>query len=107
MVVAEAAVVVAVPLRRPMARVVLSPGHIAPDPKDPDIFYAGGNNGSFLTRLDRRTGEEREVGPYPRMFSGEPSSALVERWQWTYPIIFSPVDPTVRSAPVRSISGRR
>ena len=23
--------------------------------------------------------------PYPRMFSGEPSSALVERWQWTYP----------------------
>ncbi len=29
------------------------------------------------------------------MFSGEPSSALVERWQWTYPIIFSPVDPNV------------
>ena len=71
------------------------PGYIAPDPKDPDVFYAGGNNGSFLTRLDRRTGEEREVGPYPRMFSGEPSSALIERWQWTYPIIFSPVDPNV------------
>ena len=71
------------------------PGYIAPDPRDPDVFYAGGNNGSFLTRLDRRTGEEREVGPYPRMFSGEPSSALVERWQWTYPIIFSPVDPAV------------
>ena len=71
------------------------PGYIAPDPKDPDIFFAGGNNGSFLTRLNRRTGELREVGPYPRMFSGEPSSALVERWQWTYPIIFSPVDPTV------------
>ncbi len=29
------------------------------------------------------------------MFSGEPSSALVERWQWTFPIIFSPVDPNV------------
>ncbi len=71
------------------------PGYIAPDPKDPDIFFAGGNNGSFMTRLDRRTGELREVGPYPRMFSGEPSSALVERWQWTYPIVFSPVDPTV------------
>ncbi len=71
------------------------PGYIAPDPTDVDVFYAGGNNGSFLTRLDRRTGEEREVGPYPRMFSGEPSSALVERWQWTYPIIFSPVDPNV------------
>ena len=71
------------------------PGYIAPDPKDPDIFYAGANNGSFLTRLDRRTGELREVNPYPRMFSGEPSSALVERWQWTYPIIFSQVDPNV------------
>jgi len=71
------------------------PGYIAPDPKDPDVFFAGGNNGSFLTRLNRRTGENREVGPYPRMFSGEPSSALVERVQWTFPIIFSPVDTNV------------
>jgi photosystem II stability/assembly factor-like uncharacterized protein len=71
------------------------PGYVAPDPKDPDVFFAGGNNGTFMTRLNRRTGEMREVNPYPRMFSGEPSSALVERWQWTYPIIFSPVDPNV------------
>ena len=71
------------------------PGYIAPDPKNPDVFYSGGNNGSFLVRLDRHTGESREVSPYPRMFSGEPSSALVERWQWTYPIIFSPADPSV------------
>src|SRR5947207_6173634 len=71
------------------------PGYIAPDPTDPDIFYSGANNGTFLTRLNRRTGELREVGPYPRFFSGEPSSALVERWQWTYPIVFSPLDPGV------------
>jgi photosystem II stability/assembly factor-like uncharacterized protein len=71
------------------------PGYIAPDPKNPDIFYAGGVNGTFLTRLDRRTGNLREVNPYPRLFSGEPSSDLVERWQWTFPIIFSPADPTV------------
>jgi photosystem II stability/assembly factor-like uncharacterized protein len=71
------------------------PGYIAPDPKDVDLFFAGGNNGSFLTRLNRKTGELREVGPYPRMFSGEPSSALVERWQWTFPIIFSYVDANV------------
>jgi photosystem II stability/assembly factor-like uncharacterized protein len=71
------------------------PGYIAPDPKDPDVLFAGGNNGTFMTRLNRRTGELREVSPYPRMFSGEPSSALVERWQWTYPIVFSPVDPNV------------
>ena len=71
------------------------PGYIAPDPKDPDVFYAGANNGSFLTRLDRRSGELKEAGAYPRFFSGENSSSVVERWQWTYPIIFSPVDPNV------------
>jgi photosystem II stability/assembly factor-like uncharacterized protein len=71
------------------------PAYIAPVPQDPDVFFSGGNNGSFLIRLNRKTGESREVGPYPRMFSGEPASALVERWQWTYPIIFSPVDPTL------------
>jgi len=71
------------------------PGYIAPDPKDPDVFYAGANNGSFLTRFDRRSGELKEVGAYPRFFSGENSASVVERWQWTYPIIFSPVDPNV------------
>jgi len=71
------------------------PGYIAPDPKDVDVFFAGANNGSFLTRFNRRTGEQREVGPYPRFFSGENSASVVERWQWTYPIIFSPVDPNV------------
>ncbi len=71
------------------------PGYIATDPKDPDVYFSGGNNGSFLERLNRRTGESREVGPYPREFSGEPSSQLVERIQWTFPIIFSPVDPHV------------
>ncbi len=71
------------------------PGYIAPDLKDPDVFYAGTNNGGFLTSFNRRTGLLREVNPYPRMFQGEPSLALKERWQWTYPIIFSPVDSTV------------
>src|SRR5579862_6480743 len=71
------------------------PGYIAPDPNDPDIFYAGGNNGSFLTKINRRTGENREVGPYPLEFSGQASKDLVERIQWTFPIIFSPVDTHV------------
>ena len=72
-------------------------GYIAPDPLDPDIFYSGtnANGGGFLTKLNRRTGETREVSPYPRMFSGEESAVIKERWQWTYPIVFSPVDPHV------------
>ncbi|MDP2320278.1 MAG: glycosyl hydrolase [Acidobacteriota bacterium] len=71
------------------------PGYIAPHATDPDVFFGGTNNGSFLTRLNRRTGEFKEVGAYPRFFSGENSAEVKERWQWTYPIIFSYVDPNV------------
>ena len=71
------------------------PGYIAADPKDLDVFFGGTNNGGFLTRFNRRTGQLREVNPYPRMFQGEPSSDVKERWQWTYPVIFSPIDPAV------------
>lgn len=72
-------------------------GYIAPDPLDPDVFYSGtnANGGGFLTKDNRRTGERREVSPYPRMFSGEESAVLKERWQWTYPILFSPVNPHI------------
>jgi photosystem II stability/assembly factor-like uncharacterized protein len=70
-------------------------GTIAPDPKNTDVIFAVGNNGTFLTRLNRDNGERREVGPYPRIFSGEPSSALVERWTWNQPLIFSHADPNV------------
>ena len=71
------------------------PGYIATHASDPDIFFGGTNNGSFLTRLNRRTGEFKEVGAYPRFFSGEPGRDVKERWQWTYPIVFSHVDPNV------------
>ena len=68
------------------------PGYIAPDPTNPDIYFAGTNNGSFITRYDMRSGALKEVGAYPRFFSGEASNEVKERWQWTFPIIFSPVD---------------
>ncbi len=71
------------------------PGYIAPDPKDPDVFFSGGNNGSWLERTNRRTGESREVGPYPLIYSGQPSKEIPERIQWTFPIVFSPVDPNI------------
>lgn len=67
-------------------------GYITQDPKNPDIFYAG-SQGALITRIDRKTGQTRDIQPYPRFFSGEPASALPERWQWTFPIVFSPVDP--------------
>ncbi len=68
------------------------PGYIGADPNDPDLFYAGTNNGGYLDKFNRRTGLGREVNPYPWFYSGEPSKDIKERWQWTYPIVFSPLD---------------
>ncbi|MGI9627557.1 MAG: WD40/YVTN/BNR-like repeat-containing protein [Longimicrobiales bacterium] len=70
------------------------PGYIAPDPRDPDLFYSGTNNGRYLDKFNRRFGFSREVNPYPWFYSGEPSKDIRERWQWTFPIIFSSVDPS-------------
>ncbi|MSR02292.1 MAG: glycosyl hydrolase [Gemmatimonadetes bacterium] len=69
-------------------------GYIAPDPRNSNVFFAG-SQGALLTRYDRSNGQIRDVQVYPRFFSGEPASALPERWQWTYPIVFSPIDPNV------------
>jgi photosystem II stability/assembly factor-like uncharacterized protein len=66
-------------------------GYVAPHPKDPNIFYAGDQAG-VITRYDRRTGESRVVNFYPMFFSGMPATALKERLQWTFPIVFSPLD---------------
>ncbi len=67
-------------------------GYVAQDPKNPDIFYAG-SQGALITRMNRATGQYRDVQVYPRFFSGEEAKVLPERWQWTFPIVFSPVDP--------------
>lgn len=69
-------------------------GYITQHPTKPDIFYAG-SQGALLTRYDRSNGQVRDIQVYPRFFSGEPASALPERWQWTFPIVFSQQDPNI------------
>jgi photosystem II stability/assembly factor-like uncharacterized protein len=69
-------------------------GWITQSPTDPDVFYAG-SQGALLTRYNRKTGQTRDIQVYPRFYSGEPASALPERWQWTFPIMFSPLDPKI------------
>ncbi len=69
-------------------------GWITQHPENPDIFYAG-SQGALLTRYDRSNGQIRDIQVYPRFFSGEPAEALPERWQWTFPIMFAPQDPSV------------
>lgn len=69
-------------------------GWITQHPVNKDIFYAG-SQGALLTRYDRSNGQTRDIQVYPRFFSGEPASALPERWQWTFPITFAPQDPKI------------
>jgi photosystem II stability/assembly factor-like uncharacterized protein len=69
-------------------------GYIAPDPRDLDVFYAG-CYGGMLTRFDRRTGQSRWVSVWPDNPMGHSSSQIRERFQWTFPIVFSPSDPGV------------
>jgi photosystem II stability/assembly factor-like uncharacterized protein len=69
-------------------------GYIAPDPKDPDVFFAGCYGGS-LSRLDRGTGQRRQVNVWPENPMGHSSRDIKERVQWTFPIVFHPMDPGV------------
>jgi photosystem II stability/assembly factor-like uncharacterized protein len=69
-------------------------GYIANDPRNPEIFYAG-SYGGLITRLDRRTGQERAINPYPDNPMGYASADIAERFQWTFPIVIAPTDPTV------------
>ncbi len=69
-------------------------GYIAPDPKDTAVFYAG-SYGGLMTRLDRDTGQQRAINIYPNNPMGWSSIDIKERFQWTFPIVFSPTDPNV------------
>jgi photosystem II stability/assembly factor-like uncharacterized protein len=69
-------------------------GYIAPDPRNPDVFYAG-SYGGLLTRLDRRTMQLRNVQVWPENPMGYSSQDIRERFQWTYPIVFSRTEPGV------------
>ena len=68
------------------------PGYIAPDPTNLDVFFSGTNNGRYIDKYNKELGTSREVNPFPWFYSGEPAIDMEDRWQWTFPIIFSPLD---------------
>lgn len=68
-------------------------GHIAPDPKNPDIVY-GGSYGGYLTRKNHRTGERRLINVWPDNPMGWGAKDLKYRFQWNFPIFFSVHDNT-------------
>lgn len=64
-------------------------GWIAPHPEDSNIVFAG-SYGGFLTRYDHRTRQQRNVNVYPDNPMGAGAEAMKYRFQWNFPILFSP-----------------
>ncbi len=75
-------------------------GYIAVHPDDPDIVFSGaigsspGGGGNML-RYDHRTGQVRIVTVWPEFYTGWGAKDMKYRFQWTYPIKFSPHDSNV------------
>ncbi|MBX7117987.1 MAG: glycosyl hydrolase [Gemmatimonadaceae bacterium] len=69
-------------------------GYVTPDPRDPDIVYAGSYSG-YLTRKDMRNGLERNINAWPDNPMGWSSEDIKVKFQWTFPIVISMHDPRV------------
>jgi photosystem II stability/assembly factor-like uncharacterized protein len=68
-------------------------GYIAIDPKNSKITYGGSYDG-YLTRQNAENGQEQNIMVYPENNMGHTSAEKKFRFQWTYPILFSPHDNT-------------
>ncbi len=66
--------------------------HIAVDPEDNNIVYGGSYDG-FLSRVNHQTGEVRAINVWPDNPMGHGAEGSKYRFQWNFPIFFSPHDP--------------
>ena len=69
-------------------------GHIAVDPRNSDVIYAGTYSGE-VTRLDRALGFTRQITEYPHYTEGWEMRDLKYRFQWNAPLLISHHDPDV------------
>jgi photosystem II stability/assembly factor-like uncharacterized protein len=67
-------------------------GYIAPHPTKLDLFFAG-SYGGLMTRFDKATGTSKAINVWPENPMGHSGKDMKERFQWTFPIVFSPHDP--------------
>ena len=66
--------------------------HIAVDPEDNDVVY-GGSYGGFLTRVNHETEEVKGINVWPDNPMGYGAEGMKYRFQWNFPIFFSPHNP--------------
>ncbi len=66
--------------------------HLAPDPKNPDVVYGGTYKG-YMMRLDHSTGQVRSTNVWPDNPAGSGVEVMKYRFNWNFPVFFSPHDP--------------
>ncbi|HNH32971.1 MAG TPA: sialidase family protein, partial [bacterium] len=66
-------------------------GYVVAHPSKPTVTF-GGSYGGYLTRLDATTKQERNIAVWPDNPIGAGAADQKYRFQWTYPIVFSPHD---------------
>ncbi len=66
-------------------------GFLAVHPDNPEIVY-GGSYGGYLARRNHETGENRDVNIWPDNPIGRAIRDVKYRFQWNFPIFFSPHD---------------
>ena len=66
-------------------------GHIVANPDQPDIVYGGSYDG-FLIRYDHRDGDVRAINVWPDNPMGWGAAELKYRFNWNFPLLFSPHD---------------
>ncbi len=66
-------------------------GWIAPLPQNSEVVFAG-SYGGLITRSDHRTGQQVDINPYPNNPMGAGANVLKYRFQWNFPLLFSPHD---------------
>ncbi|MEL6987106.1 MAG: glycosyl hydrolase, partial [Bacteroidota bacterium] len=67
-------------------------GHIAIDPLNNDIVYGGSYDG-YLIRKDHKNNINRAINVWPDNPMGAGAEAMKYRFQWNFPLFFSPHDP--------------
>jgi photosystem II stability/assembly factor-like uncharacterized protein len=69
-------------------------GYIAPDPKDPDVFYISGTYGT-LVRFNRKLMQSQNIAPSAANVPfGTPVDKVEYRDPWTPVVVFSPAQPS-------------
>lgn len=66
-------------------------GYIVPDPKNSDITFGGEYNG-YLSKYNKKTEQYKFINAYPELIYGAGAESKKFRFNWTYPIAFSPHD---------------